>query len=195
MARSDAEATIGSVMRDFIAILGGGELDMTADPVVPNRNAPLQHACSLPKMSAIGDIVVSLKRWKLAGGVLFGWTGTHPPGGANRREDHAMKQNTDSSSFPPLPTQAGMIQSRIACGRTSGRPLRPCSKRSGSAFLVGFVTGAATSGPGATATGTASGNSPARLALGRSACRVLGSRTRPARSANGARRHCPATSG
>ena len=57
MARSDAEATIGSVMRDFIAILGGGELGVTADPLVPNRNAPLPHACSLPKMSAIGDIV------------------------------------------------------------------------------------------------------------------------------------------
>jgi hypothetical protein len=56
MAWSGAEATIGSLMRDFIAILGGGELDVTADLVVPNRSAPLQRAHSLPKISAIGDI-------------------------------------------------------------------------------------------------------------------------------------------
>ncbi|WP_306752265.1 hypothetical protein [Paracoccus actinidiae] len=56
MAWSGAEATIGSLIRDFIAILGGGELDITADLVVPNRNAPLQRARSLPKISAIGDI-------------------------------------------------------------------------------------------------------------------------------------------
>lgn len=56
MAWSGAEATIGSLMRDFIAILGGGELYVTADLVAPNRSAPLQRARSLPKISAIGDI-------------------------------------------------------------------------------------------------------------------------------------------
>lgn len=56
MAWSGAEATIGSLMRDFKAILGGEQPEVTADLVAPNRTAPLERASSLPKISAIGDI-------------------------------------------------------------------------------------------------------------------------------------------
>lgn len=56
MAWSGAEATIGSLMRDFKAIFGGEQPEVTADLVAPNRTAPLERARSLPKISAIGDI-------------------------------------------------------------------------------------------------------------------------------------------
>lgn len=56
MAWSGAETTIGSLMRDFIAILGGEERDVTADLVSPNRLEPLQRMRSLSQVSAIGDI-------------------------------------------------------------------------------------------------------------------------------------------
>lgn len=56
MAWSGAEATIGSLMRDFKAIMGGEEPEVTADLVAPNRAAPLERARSLPKISALGDI-------------------------------------------------------------------------------------------------------------------------------------------
>lgn len=56
MAWAGAETTVGSLMRDFIAILAGEERDVTADLVSPNRLTPLVRKRSLPQVRTIGDI-------------------------------------------------------------------------------------------------------------------------------------------
>jgi hypothetical protein len=56
MAWSGAEATIGSLMRDFTQILQGGERVVTADMVSPRRLSPLSRLRALERVSAIGDI-------------------------------------------------------------------------------------------------------------------------------------------
>jgi hypothetical protein len=56
MAWTGAEATVGSLMRDFSDILQGGDRVVTADMVSPNRLAPLSRLASLERVSAIGDV-------------------------------------------------------------------------------------------------------------------------------------------
>ena len=76
-----------------------------------------------------------------------------------------MKQNTDSSSFSPLPDAGGYdpIEDRLRAN------VRATIEAMFEEELAAF--------------------------LGRLRYLVLGSRTKPARSPNGARRHCPATGG
>lgn len=56
MAWSGAEATIGSLMRDFEAILAGEERVVTADLVSPNRLIPLTRLQELSQVHAVGDV-------------------------------------------------------------------------------------------------------------------------------------------
>jgi hypothetical protein len=56
MAWSGAEGTVGSLLRDFEAILNGEERHVALDRVVPNRVEPMARLLSLSQVKTIGDV-------------------------------------------------------------------------------------------------------------------------------------------
>lgn len=56
MAWQGAEGTVISLLRDFRAILEGGERALTIDRTSPNRDAPVPRMLEMDRVQAIGDV-------------------------------------------------------------------------------------------------------------------------------------------